>query len=133
MKTQYTTQELKDCREVYHVDEHGIEHCNYNLPDGWSIGGIAGVIGEGKWTAIKGNHEMYVTVVRGETSTVSKYTIRKHRTAFGMRWSVDENDKNGKFLNQVAFYFETKAQAMDRLVGILAEDEVARSSVAAQS
>ena len=69
----------------------------------------------------------YTTQELNETSTTSKYTIRKHRTAFGMRWSVDENDKNGKFLNQVAFYFETKAQAIDRLVGILAEDEVARS------
>ena len=62
MKTQYTTQELKDCREVYHVDEWGIEHCNYNLPDGWSICCIEGEICKGKWTAIKGNHEMYITV-----------------------------------------------------------------------
>jgi hypothetical protein len=63
MKTTYSLLEIAKYRDTY-TDEKGEEASNYNLPEGWQIGGIDGEITPGNWTAIKNTAETMEEVIK---------------------------------------------------------------------
>ena len=53
------------------------------------------------------------------------YKVNGYRSGGKVRFSVDAVDQSGKFINQEAFFFKSRAEAETRMAQMISEDAVA--------